>query len=72
MEFGGIAVFPFIAITPRSTLAWSGITWYRPIYGLNRTVWYLNWERTNDLYYIELLEIEQLDHLTVCKQMTDI
>ena len=24
------------------------------------------------IYWIELLEIELLDHLTVCKQMTDV
>ena len=28
---------PFIAITPRSTLAWSGSTWEGPIYESNRT-----------------------------------
>ena len=28
--------------------------------------------QTNDLYKIELLEIELFDHLTVCKQMTDV
>ena len=27
---------------------------------------------TNDLYEMELLDIELFDHLTVCKQMTDI
>ena len=27
--------------------------------------------QTNDLCKIELFEIEQFDHLTVCKQMTD-
>ena len=29
-------------------------------------VWHLNWEQTNDLGLIELLEIELFDHLTVC------
>ena len=28
---------------------------------------YLNWMQTNDLCYIELLEIELFDYLTVCK-----
>ena len=28
--------------------------------------------QTNDLCWIELLETEQFDHLTVCKQMTDV
>ena len=28
--------------------------------------------QTDDLYEIELLEIELFEHLTVCKQMTDI
>ena len=28
--------------------------------------------QTNDFCWIELLEIELFDHLTVCKQMTDI
>ena len=27
---------------------------------------------TNDLSKIELLEVEVFDHLTVCKQMTDV
>ena len=33
---------------------------------------HLNWVQTNDLCWIELLEIEQFDHLTVYKQMTDV
>ena len=28
--------------------------------------------QTNNLCYTELLEIELLDYLTVCKQMTDV
>ena len=32
----------------------------------------LNCVQTNDLYEIELLEIEQFGHLTACKQMTDV
>ena len=28
--------------------------------------------QTNDLYEIELSEIEPFDHFTVCKQMTDV
>ena len=28
--------------------------------------------QTNDLYQIELFEIELFDDLTVCKQMTDV
>ena len=28
--------------------------------------------QTSDSWYIELLEIELFDHLTVCKQMTDV
>ena len=43
-----------------------------PIYRPNRTDWHLNWVQTNDLYKIELLEIELFDPLTVCKQMTDV
>ena len=31
-----------------------------------------NCVQTNDLCWIELLEIEQFNHLTVCKQMTDV
>ena len=36
---------PFIAIAPRSTLAWNGSTWLGPICGLNRTncILMLNW-----------------------------
>ena len=33
----GNAEYHFIAIAPRSTLAWSGSTWSGPIYGYNRT-----------------------------------
>ena len=41
--------YPFIAITPRSTLTQSSSTWSGPIYGPNRIVWYLNWVLTDDL-----------------------
>ena len=33
---------------------------------------HLNCVLTNDLRQTELLEIELFDHLTVCKQMTDL
>ena len=33
---------------------------------------HLNCVQTNNLSYIELSEIELFDHLTVCKQMTDV
>ena len=33
----GNVEYPFIAITPRSTLTWSGSTWSGPIYRSNRT-----------------------------------
>ena len=46
------AEYPFIAITPMSTLTWSGSTWQDPMYGSNRTVWHLNWVQTNDLCLI--------------------
>ena len=42
-----------------------------PIYGSNRTGCHLNCVKTNDLYQTELFEIELLNDLTVCKQMTD-
>ena len=32
----------------------------------------LNYVQINDLRLIELLEIELFDHLTVCKQITDV
>ena len=32
----------------------------------------LNCVQTNDLYQTELFETELLDHLTVCKQMSDV
>ena len=32
----------------------------------------INGVQTNDLCYIELLEIEQFDPLTVCEQITDV
>ena len=35
-------------------------------------LWYLNCVQTNDLSWIEELEIELFDHLTVFKQKTDI
>ena len=66
------AEHPFIAITPRSSLVQSVSTWQGYIYGSNRTVWYLNWAQINDLGLIELFEVELFDHLTVCKQMTDV
>ena len=62
----------YIDIDPRSPLAQSGRTWLVPIYGKHRTVWNLNWVQTNNLDEIELLEIELFDHLTVCKQMTNV
>ena len=37
-----------------------------------RTVWNLNWVQTNDLHWIKLLEIKLFDHLTMCKQLTDV
>ena len=64
--------YPFIAITPRSTLIWRGSTWKSPIYGSNKTVRHLNTEQTNNLDWIKLSEIELFDHLTVCKQMINI
>ena len=39
---------------------------------IERTACHLNCEQTNNLYQIELQDIELLDHLTVCKQMTDV
>ena len=54
----GNAEYPFIAVVPRSTLAWSVSTWKGPIYGSNRSVWYSNCVQTNDLCKIELFEIE--------------
>ena len=66
------ARYPFIAIAPSSTLAWSGRTRQGLIYRANRTTWHLNWVQTNDLYLSELIEIEVFDQLTVCKQMTDV
>ena len=60
----GKVEYPFIAIALRSTLARSGNTWKRPIYGSNRIVWLLNWMQANDLYLIELPEIELFDHFT--------
>ena len=59
----------FIVIAPSSTLTWSGSAWLGPNYGKNKTVWHLNCSQANDLYKIELLEIEQLDHQIVCKKM---
>ena len=43
-----------------------------PIYGSNRSVWYLNCIQTNDLCEIELFEIELFNDLTVCKLVTDV
>ena len=48
-------------------LTLSDSTWKGPIYGSNRTVWYLNCVQTNDLCKIVLLEIELFDHLCVNK-----
>ena len=64
--------YSFIAIALRYTLTWSGNTWQGPIYGSNRTVWHLNCVQINHLCKTELLEIELFDHLTVCKQVTDV
>ena len=33
----GYVEYSFIAIAPSSTMAWSGSTWYGPIYESNRT-----------------------------------
>ena len=65
-------MYLFIAIAPSSNLLWSGCTGEDTIYGSNRTAWHLNCVQTNDLHSIELLEIELFDHLTECKQMTDV
>ena len=55
----GNVEYLFIAIAPRSTLAWSGSTWYGPIHGSDRTVSHLNcvlmlnwivWNRTVYMY----------------------
>ena len=62
----------FVVIAPRSTLIWSGSAWKGHIDGSNKTVWHLKWVQTNDLFLMELLEIERFDHLTECKQMTDV
>ena len=42
------------------------------IYESNRTRSHLNWVQTNDLCWIELLEIELFDPLTVYRQMTNV
>ena len=68
----GDTKYLFIAIAVRPTLARSGSTWKGLSYRSNRTVGRLYWVQTNDLCYTELLEIEPFDHLTVCKQMTDV
>ena len=39
---------------------------------VSRIVWHLNQVQTNDLCWIELLEIELFDQSSVCKQMTDV
>ena len=64
----GNAEYPFIAITPRSTLAPSISIWKIPTIGqielfdFQTYKWLmLNWIVWNKLF----------DHLTVCKQMTD-
>ena len=36
-----------------------------------KTVWHLNWVKSNDSCWIELFEIELFDQLTMCKQLTD-
>ena len=53
-------------------LSRSGSTWKALIYRSNWTVGFLNSVQTNDLRWIELLEIELFDYFTVCKQMTDV
>ena len=64
--------YPFLAITPRSTLARSSCTGKVPMYGSNRTVRHLNCVQTNDLCYVELFEIGLFDYMTVLKQMTTV
>ena len=52
----------FTTRTPSEpTLARSGSTWYSPFYVSKRNVWHLNRVQTNDLCWIELLEIELFD-----------
>ena len=58
---------PFIAIVPGSTLV--ALDWVLSTDQIE--IWLLNWVQTNDLYLIELVEIEVLDYLTVCNQMAD-
>ena len=55
-------------------LLWPGVVTSDRVlfYGSNRNVWHLNWLQTNDLYLIEIFKIDLFDHLTVCKQMTDV
>ena len=55
---------PFIAITPRSTLAQSGSTCQCLLYGSNRTVWPFNCVQTNNWYQIELLVLPYLPNLS--------
>ena len=50
LEVWGGGKYPFIAITPRSTLTRRGSIVQGPLFGSNRTVRHLNWEQTNDLY----------------------
>ena len=48
-----------------STIARNGGIYKGAIFASNRTIWHLNCGQTNDLYKIELLEIELFDHLFV-------
>ena len=51
---------------------WNDSTWLCLIYGSKRYIWHLNCVQTNDLWLIDLFEIELFDHLSVCKEMTDV
>ena len=50
---------------------WTGVV-APNIYESNRIVCHLNWVRTNDLCWIELLKIELFDHFMVCERVTDV
>ena len=52
----GNVEYLFIAMAPRSTLARNCISLCSLIYGLNRTVRQLNYVKTDNLYWSELLE----------------
>ena len=60
---------PSIAITPGSlrtrVVELDGVL----LMGSNKTVWHLNWVQTNNLYKIEIFEIELFDYSTVSKQI---